>query len=117
MSVTRGTQLIFQVNDPNSLIQDIASNTTAGGLIPLSGGNFKIGAMAGDRYYRANPLSQTGTIHTYSMAAPLGVTLRLFVSSSLGIVSSDGTAIETEAPSQAISVTEQPQQVVNLTVQ
>lgn len=117
ISVTSGTQLVFQVSDPNSLIQDVAPNTTVGGLIPLSGGNFKIGVVAGGRYYRANPLSQTGTLHTYAVAVPTGVTLRLFVSSSLGVVSSDGTAIATEAASQAISITEQPQQIVSLTVQ
>jgi len=118
IAISSGTLLIFRVNDPNSLLQDIAPPTVVGGRIPLSGGNFKIGIMAGTRYFRAIPSSQQGTQHLYTVAVPVGASVRPFIYSSLVVTSlTTGAAMATGAASPAIIVTGQPQQYVDLQVQ
>jgi hypothetical protein len=117
VTVSIGSLLTILVSDPNGRIQDAASGPIVNGLIPLSGGNFKIGVMTGIHYVAANFVSQTGIVRSYSVAVPKTGSFKLLVSTSLKVLSPVGQAVAIGSPDIPILPSGQAQVFVNLAIQ
>jgi hypothetical protein len=117
LQLTTGVLLTLLVSDPNSLIQETAPSTLVNGLLPLSGGNFRIGVMLGTIYARAQLASQQGTVRTYTVAVPQNVSLDLIADTSLLVTAASGAAVPNQQKGFSIPIGEGSAQVVNLAVQ
>jgi len=117
LQLAQGTLLSFLVTDPNGVIVDTASGPLVNGLIPLLGGNFRIGVMLGTFYARAEFASQQGTVRTYTVAVPSNVMLNLFADTQLQVVGQAGSPIAVGQPSITIAVGSATAQSVPLQVE
>ncbi len=93
LQLREGTLLTFFVSDPYGLILDTAAGPSVNGLIPLYGGNFRIGVMLGPIYARAEFASQQGTVRSYTVTVPKNVSLDLIADTSLLITAATGAAV------------------------
>jgi hypothetical protein len=117
LRVSEGSLLVLRVSDPNGRIQDTAASPPLNGRLPLAGGNFKVGIMAGGRYARANFVSQQGVVRSYVVAVPKTAFLQLFLNTTLRASLPTGESVEVDRPAVPISVTGQAQLFVDLEVQ
>jgi hypothetical protein len=117
LQLTSGVLLTLLVSDPNSVIQETAPNTLVNGLLPLYGGNFRIGVMLGTIYARAQLASQQGTTRTYTVAVPQNVSLDLIADTSLLATAASGATVPNQQKGFSIPIGGSSAQVVNLTVQ
>ena len=117
LQITAGTLLTFAVNDPNVVIVDTALGPPITGLMPLFGGNFRIGVMLGPFYARAEFSSQKGTVRSYSVAAPKNAALTLFPDTQLRLSSPTLGPVVTGRPSLSILTGNTAAQTVNLEVE
>lgn len=115
LKAVNGTLLVFNVSDPQGLIQDTGAGPLVNGLIPLSGGNFRIGVVAGGPYARAQFMSVQNGIWKYAVAVPKYSLLQLFVDTPLQIFKSG--AVAAGQPSLPIVVNGQAELDVDLQVQ
>jgi hypothetical protein len=117
LQLASGTLLTFAVNDPGGVIVDTASGPLINGLMPLFGGNFRIGVMLGPYYARAEFASQQSTVRTYIVAVPKSATLSLFPDTQLRLSDPTSGPLVTGKPSLSVRTGSAATQTVNLQVE
>jgi hypothetical protein len=115
LTVTQGTLLTFEIQDPRQQIRSLEDLQPAGGGLALTGANFAIGIWAGARYLRAALVSTSGTMRRYQLAIPQSA-VRLYLDTSLNAVDASSVPILARQQGATIAAGSQAEVVVNITV-
>ena len=103
LSLRAGAVVTINVSDPDNRIIDLADLRASNNPVPLTGGNFSIGAMSGIAFGQANLVSRQPGSRVYQLAVPRDALIKLLVSTTLAVADDKGKPVRTGVPSDSVS--------------